>query len=83
MLPLILMGVIWGYNGVRFLQLRNSENSLKESDPKTEEDHSLSEEGKSLTIHKDCTFEDKRTHRHYHNCTFNIIKGSKDKEGLE
>jgi hypothetical protein len=72
MLPLILAGAIWGYNAVKIAQLRSRNNSLRKRD----ED----EENKSLTIFKDCTFEDKRTYNYYNNCTFNtyIIMKSKD-----
>lgn len=77
MLPLVIAGLIWGYNAVKIAQLASRKNRLQNKEPDGEE--------KNFTIFNNCTFEDKRTYHYYNNCVFNtyIIKGSKDKESFE
>lgn len=72
MFPLVIAGLVWGYNAVKIAQLASRKNRLQ----KRESD----EEEKNLTIFNNCTFEDKRTSNYYNNCTFNtyIIKGGKE-----
>jgi len=76
MLPLLIAGAIWGYNLVKFIELKSGNRPQRRNQ----------DEEKNLDIFSNCEFrhEDKRIYNHFQNCTFNIyLTGGKDEKHIK
>ena len=76
MLPLVIAGVIWGYNLYKFVELKSGNRPQRRNQDKE----------KNLDIFSNCTFkhEDNRVYNHFDRCVFNIyLTGGKDEEHIK